>query len=170
MLKENGAPPRRRPLGRHRRAGAGARLQGAARLDHADVRRGGVGDRSDRGEAPRTRSRAGLMENLDRLFARAALAPRSAGRGLIAVYRYTLSPLIGLNCRHLPTCSVYADEAIDRLWSVGWRLDDAGAAIAVSSVRHVRSRFCAAATATSVRIGICRGATPAGAGRIESPE
>lgn len=62
------------------------------------------------------------MEDLGRLFARAALAPRAAGRGLIKTYRYTLSPLVGLNCRHLPTCSVYADEAIERhgLWAGGW--------------------------------------------------
>ena len=48
--------------------------------------------------------------------------PRNAGRGLIWVYRHTLSPLVGYNCRHLPTCSVYGDEAIERygLWAGGW--------------------------------------------------
>ena len=30
--------------------------------------------------------------------------PRRIGRGLILLYRYTLSPLIGPRCRHLPTC------------------------------------------------------------------
>jgi len=33
---------------------------------------------------------------------------------LIWIYRHTVSPLVGYNCRHLPTCSVYADEAIER--------------------------------------------------------
>ena len=49
-------------------------------------------------------------------------APRIAGRGLIKAYHYTLSPLLGWNCRHLPTCSEYADEAIGRfgLWAGGW--------------------------------------------------
>ena len=49
-------------------------------------------------------------------------APRLAGRGLIKLYRYTLSPLVGFHCRHLPTCSEYADEALDRygLWAGGW--------------------------------------------------
>lgn len=49
-------------------------------------------------------------------------APRLFGRGLIKIYRYTLSPLIGFECRHLPTCSDYADQALDRygLWAGGW--------------------------------------------------
>jgi uncharacterized protein len=58
---------------------------------------------------------AGLFRILTRL-------PRYAARALIWLYRYTLSSLVGYNCRHLPTCSVYADEAIERfgLWAGGW--------------------------------------------------
>jgi uncharacterized protein len=55
---------------------------------------------------------------------KAALAgiPRQAARGLVTLYRYTFSPLVGFHCRHLPTCSAYADEAIARfgLWAGGW--------------------------------------------------
>ena len=49
-------------------------------------------------------------------------APRLAARGLVKAYRLTLSPLIGFHCRHLPTCSEYADRALDRfgLWAGGW--------------------------------------------------
>jgi putative membrane protein insertion efficiency factor len=48
--------------------------------------------------------------------------PRLTGRALIGAYRHTLSALVGFHCRHLPTCSQYADEALDRfgLWTGGW--------------------------------------------------
>ena len=40
----------------------------------------------------------------------------------IRLYQVTISGLIGRQCRHLPSCSEYADEAIDRhgLWAGGW--------------------------------------------------
>ena len=48
--------------------------------------------------------------------------PRLAGGGLVKAYRYVLSPLLGTDCRHLPTCSEYSEEAIGRfgLWAGGW--------------------------------------------------
>jgi putative membrane protein insertion efficiency factor len=48
--------------------------------------------------------------------------PAAAARGLITLYRYTLSPLLGPSCRHLPTCSEYAEEAFGRFgfWAGGW--------------------------------------------------
>ncbi len=40
----------------------------------------------------------------------------------IRLYQLTLSSLIGRQCRHWPSCSAYADEAIQRhgLWAGGW--------------------------------------------------
>lgn len=35
-------------------------------------------------------------------------------KGLITVYKYVVSPLLGPKCRYLPTCSSYAMEAIDQ--------------------------------------------------------
>ncbi|HEY4374292.1 MAG TPA: membrane protein insertion efficiency factor YidD [Burkholderiales bacterium] len=32
--------------------------------------------------------------------------------GLIQLYRYTLSPMLGARCRFEPSCSVYAIEAL----------------------------------------------------------
>jgi len=51
-----------------------------------------------------------------------ASAPRRLGRGFIKVYRHSFSALSGFDCRHLPTCSNYADEAVGRfgLWAGGW--------------------------------------------------
>lgn len=49
--------------------------------------------------------------------------PLSLGmRGLIQLYRWFISPILGPRCRHLPSCSEYAMEAIDRhgSWKGGW--------------------------------------------------
>jgi uncharacterized protein len=42
--------------------------------------------------------------------------------GLIRAYKLTVSPLLPGACRFLPTCSVYAHEAIERhgIWRGGW--------------------------------------------------
>ena len=63
-----------------------------------------------------------LASALSQAIAALATAPRRAARGLVTLYRYTFSPLVGFHCRHLPTCSAYADEALARfgLWAGGW--------------------------------------------------
>ena len=50
------------------------------------------------------------------------LAPRRVAHALIRFYQLTLSSLTGRQCRYLPTCSAYVDEAIGRhgLWPGAW--------------------------------------------------
>nr|WKN36658.1 membrane protein insertion efficiency factor YidD [Tunicatimonas sp. TK19036] len=38
-------------------------------------------------------------------------------RGIIRFYQYAISPLLGTNCRHTPSCSQYTLEAISE-WGV----------------------------------------------------
>jgi putative membrane protein insertion efficiency factor len=47
---------------------------------------------------------------------------RLLGTSLVRLYQLTLSGFVGNSCRHLPTCSEYAHEAIARhgLWAGGW--------------------------------------------------
>jgi uncharacterized protein len=47
---------------------------------------------------------------------------RFAAHGLIRAYQLSLSSILGRQCRHLPTCSAYMDEAITRhgVWPGGW--------------------------------------------------
>jgi putative membrane protein insertion efficiency factor len=56
-----------------------------------------------------------MVHPLERLTRAMAKAP-------VHAYRWTLKPLIGWECRHLPTCSEYALEAIDRngAWRGSW--------------------------------------------------
>jgi uncharacterized protein len=51
-----------------------------------------------------------------------AAPARHAAHLAIRAYQLTLSSLIGRQCRHLPSCSDYTDEAIRRhgLWAGGW--------------------------------------------------
>ena len=47
---------------------------------------------------------------------------RRAARLAIRAYQLTLSSLVGRQCRHLPSCSDYASEAIGRhgVWAGAW--------------------------------------------------
>ena len=58
----------------------------------------------------------------DRTAAAVMSIPALAARGVIQLYRHTLSSVMGRTCRHLPTCSEYADAALARygLWAGGW--------------------------------------------------
>ena len=51
-----------------------------------------------------------------------ARLPRAAAIALIHAYKHLLSPLIGGECRYLPTCSSYTEQAIAQhgLWAGGW--------------------------------------------------
>jgi len=53
---------------------------------------------------------------------RVAGLARAVAKLPIHFYRYVISPMIGPRCRHLPTCSQYALEAIDSngAWKGGW--------------------------------------------------
>jgi putative membrane protein insertion efficiency factor len=50
------------------------------------------------------------------------LPARLLAHGAIRAYQLTLSGFVGRQCRYLPTCSDYMDEAITRhgLWCGGW--------------------------------------------------
>jgi len=55
------------------------------------------------------------LSDLNKLLKAGAKSP-------VYFYRYVISPIIGPRCRHLPTCSQYAIDAIDinGVWIGGW--------------------------------------------------
>ncbi|MDI4657501.1 membrane protein insertion efficiency factor YidD [Xanthobacter autotrophicus] len=65
------------------------------------------GERAGGGPTEAGTARPGVAGFLGRL-------PRHALRVPILIYRYTLSSFMGRQCRYLPTCSDYAEEAVMR--------------------------------------------------------
>ncbi len=65
-------------------------------------------------------ARTGMIDEGEELQ-RQGLGAKSV-RALIRAYQLSLSSLAGRTCRHLPTCSQFADEAIARhgLWAGLW--------------------------------------------------
>jgi putative membrane protein insertion efficiency factor len=49
-----------------------------------------------------------------RLLRRLALFPRRSLILLVRLYQVTLSPIVGRQCKYIPTCSEYAAEALRR--------------------------------------------------------
>ena len=49
-------------------------------------------------------------------------ASKEIAKAPVRLYRWTLKPLLGHECRHLPTCSEYGYEAVARhgLWPGFW--------------------------------------------------
>ncbi len=64
--------------------------------------------------------------------AAAARVGKAIAKAPVHAYRWTLKPLIGAECRHWPTCSQYALDAIDL--NGGWR----GVWLAASRVSRCR--------------------------------
>src|SRR5262245_2835396 len=67
----------------------------------------------------RRRARPGWSRAVRGTLARAA---KAAMKAPVRAYRWTVKPWLGWECRHLPTCSEYALEAIDLngAWRGGW--------------------------------------------------
>ena len=71
----------------------------------------------------RSRDRQTPVETLEPVAGNGLIDRRALlGRGMVKLYRLTLSPWIGFHCRYLPTCSDYADQALEThgLWAGGW--------------------------------------------------
>ena len=123
---EGGRAAARGPLGRPGRAGAGQGRQGAGTprrcwCSTPSRRRWPRPRPSTRAAAARRRPERCLQPRPST----GARLPRQIAKAPIHAYRWTLKPLIGWECRHLPTCSEYALEAIDR--NGAWRGRLAGA-------------------------------------------
>ena len=77
-------------------------------------------DRS--GRDPATAAASGSATKMALLGDFVAVLPRRTAHLLIRAYQLTFSAFLGRQCRYLPTCSEYTDEAIARhgLWAGGF--------------------------------------------------
>ncbi len=105
---------------------------------------------------------------LDPLFDAVTKGARRGGRALIAAYSLWIVAADRLRMPHLPTCSVYGDEALERfgLWAGGWmtlgrlcRCHPLGTSVSISCPRRCRS----------VPVGTCPGAMRGGAASTTRP-
>lgn len=68
--------------------------------------------------------RSGVRRAIDHVWS----SPRYAAIGLLWIYRWTVSPLLGNRCKYYPSCSQYALDALREYGFVkgsvlaGWRL------------------------------------------------
>ena len=60
--------------------------------------------------------------NLGDRHSSASALPRQFAHWAIRAYQVSLSGLMGRHCRHMPSCSEYTDEALQRFgfWAGGW--------------------------------------------------
>lgn len=83
-------------------------------LDGAPGRAGERGRAAEHASDGMMPGAGGHVSPVSRALALVSRLPRLALRVPILIYRYTLSSFMGRQCRYLPTCSAYADEAISR--------------------------------------------------------
>jgi len=97
--------------------------------DHAHAEKRDLSDEGTHPPSPRRKpgddAPVGAQVSTGTPPAATPLRPGVTGRvllGVIRAYQLTLSSLIGRTCRHLPTCSEYAAEAIRRhgAWAGCW--------------------------------------------------
>ena len=66
--------------------------------------------------------RYALKSVLDSFWSAIDLPFKLVSVGLITLYRYSFSALVGRTCRHLPSCSEFTQDAIWKFgfWPGGW--------------------------------------------------
>ena len=55
-----------------------------------------------------------MTRNMPHWLRRTIAVPATIAVGLVRIYQYAISPLLGRSCRFVPSCSEYAVEALHR--------------------------------------------------------